>query len=267
MVPDVGGGPASNIDANGCHVDSSKLKPGAVCIRGLDAHVVDLDAKPVQGMFVSMCGGVCVPGTTGADGSVHVKGGYYFTAPGFVVAEGKSRYATYVVPITGSGDITISTPVMVPRFPDGGDAFPPAGTAKAVSSGDVTLQVAATTVVTIDPILWETADDKAFRSVTVALDHAPAFLDPSLGVELLYAVGPFETELAPPVGVALPNAKAWPAGTAVDILTHGYLTTEPGYATLAKVATAHVSADGTKISTDAGQGIDRLTWIGVRRAK
>jgi hypothetical protein len=35
-------------------------------------------------------------------------------------------------------------------------------------------------------------------------------------------------------------------------------------ATFEPVATARVSADGSRIELDAGQGIRRLTWIGLR---
>jgi hypothetical protein len=263
-----GGGGPSDLDANGCHQNSGGIVPGTLCIRSVEAKVLDIDDKPVAGLTVSACGGVCVPATTAADGSVHLKAGYYFLNPGFLLALGRSRYAGYVTLLPpATSDVVFPSPFRIPRLPDAGESFPASGAAGSVSSAGLTLTLSAQTKVDVDSITFQTPDDQAFRAVAVPIERGPGFLDPSLGVELLYAVGPLETKLDPPAPLSLPNAKSWPAGAVVELLVHGYLKDEPGYGTMAKTATGRVSADGARIVTDDGQGITLLTWIGVRRAR
>lgn len=263
-----GGGGPRDLDANGCHVNSGGVLPGTVCVRSVEAKVVDTDDKPIEGLTVSACGGVCVPATTAADGSVHLKAGYYFLDPGFILALGRSRYAGYVTLLPpATSDVVFPTPFRIPQLPDAGESFPASGAAGSVTSAGLTLTVSAQTKIDVDTITFEAPDDQAFRAVAVPLERGPAFLDASLGVELLYGVGPLETTFDPPAPLSLPNTKSWPAGAAVELLVHGYLKNDPGYGTMAKTATARVSADGARIVTDDGQGIPLLTWIGVRRAR
>lgn len=265
--PEAGGGPR-DLDANGCHQNSGGVEPGTVCIRSVEAKVLDVDDKPVAGLTVSACGGVCVPATTTADGSVHLKGGYYFRNPGFILALGRSRYAGYVTLLPPeTRDVVFPTPFRIPLLPDAGQPFPASGAAGSVSSADLTLTVTAQTKIDVDTITFQAADDQAFRAVGVPIERGPAFLDASLGVELLFGVGPLGTKFDPPAPLSLPNTKSWPAGAAVELLVHGFLKDDPGYGTMAKTATGRVSADGARIVTDDGQGIKLLTWIGVRRAR
>ena len=55
--------------------------------------------------------------------------------------------------------------------------------------------------------------------------------------------------------------------TEVDLMVLGddYSSTPPTVGILAVAASGHVSADGTTIQTDPGEGISELTWLAVRK--
>lgn len=104
----------------------------------------------------------------------------------------------------------------------------------------------------------------------------PCFIDPSDPPLALYAVTPQDTLVIEPGTIAtpelmtaaldLPNETGLAAGATVDIYVVGGAhasqagTTE---GTWEPVATATVTADGTRIQTAPGEGIGQLNWFGV----
>jgi hypothetical protein len=151
--------------------------------------------------------------------------------------------------------------------------------AQSVTSGDVTLDVPAGIYVRLDieSNLAETehpGKGRAFRALKIPSSNLGEFVPPSLGVSALYALEPFECTFEAagvpdePVDVRLTfaNSESIAAGTAIDVLALGtyiYPTWIPP-AEFTKVAQGHVSADGTRIELDAGEGLPYLTWVAVR---
>ncbi|MEI8256556.1 MAG: hypothetical protein WCJ30_12860 [Deltaproteobacteria bacterium] len=135
-------------------------------------------------------------------------------------------------------------------------------------SGDVTLAVTAGTTLQFDIEDAELGDlGHSLRSAFVPLSSAPPFAAEGR-VAQVHALAPFYLVADRPMGLRIANRAALAAGAAVEFVTMGHeLAMDPvnaGHAVL--VATGRVSADGATVSTDAGQGILAVTWIGVRLA-
>ncbi len=68
--------------------------------------------------------------------------------------------------------------------------------------------------------------------------------------------------------MSLANRPGLPAGAAVELQSLGGLVNGPPPAGRWRhAAAAHVTADGGRITTDPGEGIDELTWLAVREVK
>ena len=100
----------------------------------------------------------------------------------------------------------------------------------------------------------------------VPLASAPSYAAAN-SVAAIYALAPSGAKPSIPMGVSLRNAAGLPASAGVDVLvlSDDYFTSPPAVGTLLVQATAHVSADGTTIQTDKGQGITEITWLAVRQ--
>jgi hypothetical protein len=134
-----------------------------------------------------------------------------------------------------------------------------------VTVGDVTLQIAAGTTFDLDIEDFGTAAGRTLRVAPVPLASAPAYAAAN-HVDAIYVLAPSGAKPSLPMGVALRNAAGLPAGSAVDVfvLSDDYFSVPPTVGALLLQATAHVSADGTTIQTDPGQGINEITWLAVR---
>lgn len=136
-------------------------------------------------------------------------------------------------------------------------------------SGDVSLLLAADLApVDVDPFDYDTDALRGFRAAEFPGGQVPEAVDPSLGLEALFALSPVGASLCPPAQLILPNRTGLPAGAAVEVLLHGVEVEEEyaPYGGWAKVSDARVSSDGATIETLPGQGLPVLSLIGVRRA-
>lgn len=110
-------------------------------------------------------------------------------------------------------------------------------------------------------------------------EYVPCFLDPARLPLALWAVTPGNSQIIEPgtmtepvlraAGLDLPNEFGLAPGTAVDVYMVGGGHQETGLETgeWAPMATATVTADGTRIHTDPGQGLGDLTWFGIYAAE
>jgi len=133
--------------------------------------------------------------------------------------------------------------------------------------GNITLSVPAGAEIEVDILVFETEETQRFRAVDIPIAKAPAAADASLGFEMLVATTPVETHFCPHAKLTVPNTAGWPAGTEVEFWYHGI---DPGeewapYAGWAKVSGGKVSADGTTISTNDGEGIPELSVFGIKK--
>ncbi len=82
----------------------------------------------------------------------------------------------------------------------------------------------------------------------------------------LWALAPFNLLASPKLAVRVANRTGMAPNAAVDFVVMGQEgLVAPLTAGRAIVAAAgHVSADGMSITTDPGEGISYVTWLGVR---
>jgi hypothetical protein len=253
-------------------------------IRG---RAIDESGTPIEKeKLVSACGTVqCNPGLTDDSGrfkipvkvrivpgefSVQVHRRVDFTAFYFALP------ATAPGPVIELGDIrSFPMPATGPELAVDRAGVP----AQSVTSGDVTLDVPGGIYVRLD-IESNLADTenpgkgRSFRALKIPKANLGEFVASSLGVAALYAFEPFECTFENggvpdvPVNVRLSfaNSENIPAGTAIDLLALGtyiYPTWIPP-AVFTKVAAGHVSADGTRIELDPGEGLPYLTWVALK---
>jgi hypothetical protein len=245
--------------------------------------ISDGDGAPVTDFNVSVCGPVCYASVTDTNGAftvdvrAHIIPKDYSTLP-----HGRPTRTSfyYQLPAAAIGNIDVGAlrvldlpttgPTLVVKTDDAG------APAQEVTSNAATLTVAAGVLVKLDvEDVALGAEGKLFRALTIPAEHREHFAPASLGFVELYAFTPFETSFVdettsdPALAqIAFENTAALPAGQKLEFLALGsYLFPEwVPPAEFQVVATGTVSADGTKLEMDAGQGVRHLTWLGVRAA-
>lgn len=277
-----GGTPTSCQDLGG------ETPADAVCVLEITGEVVDEAGAPVADRELSLCGPVCFFATSREDGSFSIPVGYdlplrdYSTllhgrpfnvsfyyqapvgAPGPVVDVGTLRE----IPFAGEAPtLVIKNDLM--------GAAPPA---QSVTSNGVTLEVEAGVQIELDieDVIAE-AEGRKLRVQPVS----GAFLSETVGdgydFNVVFAFGPFEMSFSRPgppkeaatAKVTFPNTTGLAAATPVEFWALGtYLY--PDWvkpAAFEKVADGQVSADGSTIALADGQGLQYLTWIGIKEAQ
>jgi hypothetical protein len=277
-VPGDDGGPASgdggdaSVDASGpapCSQPPDKRPDGGTCVLEATGKVEDFAGAPLPDLVMTFCGPPQCYGTK-ADGagvySIPI-GDFVVTADFAVHADGRPDHAVDYFRLSAGEPQVISVDMRLPALPPSTVALPPDGDpASNVTVGDVTLQIAAGTKFDLDIEDFGTATGRIFRVAAVPLASAPAYAA-SNNVDAIYALAPSSAKPSQKMGVSVRNSAALPASAAVDILvlSDDYFSTPPAVGTLVLQAAAHVSADGTTIQTDPGEGITEITWLAVRR--
>jgi hypothetical protein len=255
------------------------------CILHVDGKAIDAQNKPITDhTLVSACGPAqCNPGYTSPTGNfvipvaLHINPDIYSAQVHVRVDKAAFYYALpkgAKGPAVDLGNLRVlDMPAMGPKLNVDRKGVP----AQTVTNGDVTLDVPDGTYVRLD-IESNLAGEhgKEFRALTIPSNFLPEFADASLGIKAMYALEPFECSFETPgaqamqvkVRLSFANALKLAAGAAVDVLALGtYIY--PDWITPAafeKVATAHVSADGSKIEFDKDEGLPYLTWVALRPA-
>ncbi|HEX4337752.1 MAG TPA: hypothetical protein VH062_17695 [Polyangiaceae bacterium] len=265
-----------------CDDDASGLS-GVPCILHVDGRAIDGAGAPIAAdTLVSACGpAACSPGYTTPTGAFTIPVGFHLD-PGAYSVELHVRPDRagfyYALPPTAPGPVIDVGALRVLDMPAHGpmlDVERAGAPAQAVTSGDVTLDVGGGVYVRLD-VESNLAGDhgKEFRALTVARDFFDDFVEPSLGVAALFALEPFESSFEYPGATATPttvrlsfaNTAGFDADRAIDVLALGtYIYPDwlaPG--AFQKVASAHVTADGSRVELDAGEGLLHLTWVALR---
>jgi hypothetical protein len=243
--------------------------------------VVDAQGAGVGKVLMSVCGSICYYGESDASGAFNVAvnarldPAQYSTLP-----HGRPDRTNFYfqLPASAADDFVAGDLLSLP-LPSGGESLvvksdQNGAPGQNVSHGGVTLDVPAGVVVKIDvEDIALGADGKLFRALRVDPAQHAAFVKSSMNVAELFHFTPFETrfqdDLGQPTKVQLsfPAPAGFSAGEAVEVLALGtYLY--PDWVMPAQfepVATATVSADGTRVEMDSGQGIEYLTWVGLRK--
>lgn len=267
------GGSTSSTDAattstssGGPECDGPGYAMGAMplTVDSVTADIVDLDGNAFAGEGTQLCGlDICLFGDTDGSGHVSIPANKEMDTPAFKWGNGYTA-ARLALRLPEAGD-TVFQKLIALRLPQAGVAMVPGTT---LTSGDLSLTVDAEGVIEVDEINFPEADQQLFRSSTVPADRVGDVVDPALGLEMLFAAGPFETLFCPAAKVSVPNSEGWAAGTAVELWLQGVDTLQhwAPYAGWTKVSTGAVSADGATIETTDGEGLPSLGVFGIKRA-
>lgn len=254
-----------------------------VCVTDVTGSLSDEMGAPVQDAPVSVCGDICYSGQSDDSGNFDVTIGAHIDPAAFhLLIHDRPLKAGYyyALPSDAQDGVVATGNQLVLTLPADGPTLAVAGAgapAQTVTSGDVTLNVPDGVDVKLDvedAILGPSGSQ--FRALTLSAKQRDAFIAPSLGALALYALGPFEatftekgTKKLTRAGVSFKNTTGLPANTAVELLAMGSYYVEQGIlpGDFGPVATGHVSADGTSVEVDAGEGIQYVTWLALREKK
>jgi hypothetical protein len=232
----------------------------------LTANIVDELGGVALVRTHQVCGlDLCLNGaiTDAGEVTVAASGASLITAPAFKYGMG-IEYAQFAVPLAGGPTHALATLATVRLPPLGtGSALLPGAAAR---SGEVELRLASDAEITIDKLVFEDDDQRAFRAALIPSGLSLPAVDTTLELGLLVALTPPGATLCPPAQLLVPNREDWAPGSLVEVLAHGVKLDQhiAPYGGWAKVSDAHVSPDGTQIVTDAAGGLPLLTVVGFR---
>ena len=257
-----------------CTTPVAQRPEGGTCVLEAKGTISDLSGARLPGQVMTFCGPVQCYGTKADDAGVYdiPVGDYVITADYAIHADGRPDHAVdyHRLGPAAQPDV-ISFDMKVPALPASHVSLPPddAGAAQAITEGDLTLLVPAGTTWKLDIADYTLgAAGRHLRVAAVPLASAPAYAATN-NVDAIYALAPSGAKPSQKVGVSVKNATGLPASSAVDILvlSDDYFSTPPTVGTLLLAAKAHVSADGSAIQTDPGEGISEITWLAVRKGQ
>jgi hypothetical protein len=252
-----------------CSAPPDMRPEGGTCVLEAEGTVTDLAGNPVPDLVMTMCSPtICYGGRADDAGVYDLPIGDFLDTGNYAVhADGRPDHAVDYHRLAPDEPQVIDVNMQVPTLPASTVSLPADGApASSVTVGDITLQVAAGTTFDLDVEDFGTAAGRLLRVASVPLASAPPYAAANQ-VAAIYALAPSGAIPSVPMGVSVRNAAGLPASAAVDflVLSDDYTDTPPTVGLLLVQATGHVSADGTTIQTDPGQGIDEITWLAVRQ--
>jgi hypothetical protein len=238
---------------------------GSVCPFELTGHFAADPGLATESVVVSVCAGLCFNGNTDATGNFKVSIDTHILLADFAFeAHGRPDAATYYAPLPSGTGSSLSYAMALPllRLPASGPEIVDDAAQKTVTGDDITLLIPAATKVRFSVEDFGVPHGHELRTLRLA---APAALPFGAGLSVLYALSPFEAAFDKKVALSIVNRTGLGAGAPVEILVQsGLLNDKPPAGPMVHAANAHVSADGQSITTDPGEGIVELTWIGLR---
>lgn len=242
---------------------------GGECLLSVSGPVVDEKGMPLNHLELTVCGTECIYGASGADGRFLVSVGHTIVLSRWaLLVHGRPDRVSYYVPLPdGVKDVVIARPMPVPKLPASGPQIAKDMTAQHLTSDAVTLVIPANTSVLFD--VEDVANAPAgeqFRSYLAADPKSYPFVDPADPPAALFAFAPYEVTFSQKVPLQFATSAGLAPGAAVDVYRQFDLFSAPAAGTFAKVARAHVSMDGQRITMDPGEGVTELSWMALRKA-
>ncbi len=242
---------------------------GATCVREANGMVEDLSGVPLPSLVMTFCGSQCYGTQSDDAGAYAIPIGAFLPTEDYAIhADGRPDHAVDYLRLTADEPQIVTVTMRLPALPPSSVLLPPDGSpASNLTVGDLTLVIASGTTFDLDIEDFGTGNvGRTLRVASVPLTSAPSYAT-AANVDAIYALAPSGCVPSIPMGVILKNSAGLPASDAVDFLVLGddYFSTPPNVGTLSVQATGHVSADGQTIQTDPGQGIQEITWLGVRK--
>jgi hypothetical protein len=254
-APDMAPGPCSDEPA-----------PGSVCPVEVTGMIAAETGLTTSDLVVSVCAGLCFYGSADASGAFSVVADQHIVLSQYACElHGRPSAFSYYAPLPAASGTSLSYAAPLPMLavPATGPALPEDTSAATVTNGDVTLIIAAGTKTLFSVEDYGVPQGHSLRTRTIP---NPADFPFTIGHSLaaLYALTPFEAGFSQKVAVTVANSAQLPADAAVELVgMTGLLHDAPPAGQLVHVATAHVSGDGAVITTDTGEGLTELTWLGV----
>ena len=235
--------------------------PGAYYLGRVAGQVLDYAGAPVARGLLSICGGACFPGETGADGRFSIAIDTCFPATAeyphgaAFVFDGLNRrpdvfYDFNPGNATRMGLVTLTRPIYVATFEGGGRAVAPMR-----ASAPLTVVDGLGFSLRFNPATIEypvTAAEEAVRVVRVSVAKLPPYAVRAPAVA--YAISPSDAVLSAPAAVEFPNVSGLAPGALVEIVAVGNHASggRPALGVLARVDTGRVSADGRRVVASTG---------------
>ena len=253
----------------GCEDPVDQRPAGGTCVTTVNGNVIDDNGRPLPDLVISVCAAACYYGKTGDDGAFAVRVYSHLVIDQYAtLVHGRPDHADYYTPLprAAGSTYTYAAPLQLPRMPENGPAIATDGTAQTITAGDVTLHLMAGTKVDVsieDRMLGDVGSQ--LRVIRIANPKRLPFIDAAAPPAVLYGFAPFEVRFSRQARVSFANTSRLPAGSAVDVQSmRGLLADKPPAGRFSSVATAHVSADGSRIEMDPGEGVLSLTWLALR---
>jgi len=250
-----------------CNACSTELSGEPVpaswqCIKTLDAQVVELDGRPIEGVVLMACSPArCVHNDSDVNGKVHLEQCAWLPQPSFRVV-GFDRFVQFAVPMRNPTTEFSFSNVPLVHLPEKGVPIE-MGKAQKLTQNGATLELLAGEKNIVVDEFGPYAD---FRAVELPADRLIPGLDAGYGFGVVYELGPQNTELSPPAKLTLPNRRGWAAGTVVELYLQNYDTGKGAPVDIGEwylASGGKVTDDGVSIVTDTG--IPRLSLVGVRK--
>ena len=236
------------------HADAKPLSLGLI-----SGQLVDEQGEPTSAGLVQICGkDICINAHVGDDGNLAEDvDDQTLDTPACKFGDGLT-WGKLAIPL-GAGDNVLGT-LTTPRLPELAEAVP-FTPGEAITSGGVTLTLAANARVEIDTLTYEDEAQQGFRAVALS---EPALTQ--LGQDFVagYALSPVETRVCPSPALSLENTANLPAGAALELFVLGLDVSEKWapYGAWQKVSEGQVTDDGATL--EFPDGLPLLTAIGIR---
>ena len=241
------GGP----EGTGTSVDDTASSTGETfAVSGV---VLDLEARPVVDVFVTVSTEFCIPDRTAPDGSFSVgqaaRGDKRLITYGETAAN--EAHASVAFAFEADGPHTFDVPIRTPRFSEVYPIDPEATEPQGWTTADGLTLTIEPGALSLAPFAPET-----LSVARVPLADAPPFVPDDLELLDLFVLHPILSTLDPPAPVQFP-ATTLTEGTAIAFHTLNYDT-----GLLEFVARGAVDEAG-RPTTHPGHGIDELTWVAI----
>ncbi len=246
-----------------CAGPNAVRPPGSSCVAEVRGQLIDSADAPVSSSVTVCGGGVLCVGSAASEGVFRVSVNRFVDLSTFVFwVHGFPAHSDMILPLkrATSSDVLLTAMPRVPRFDNKGDVLPPSSASGGVfRSGPVELTLAEGTSTQVAPA------HEASRDFLVGT--VPDLAKWDTGIVAMYALGPPGARFSRNVDVALtlPDSARISDGTTLElvVLDDDLLGGRAG--TFLSVGTATVTKGVAR--SIAGEGIDRLTWVGVRVPK
>ncbi len=227
----------------------------------VSGQVVDEQGEPTSAGLVQVCGkDICINARVGDNGQLAESVAQELNAPACKFGDGLT-WGKLALPIA-AGDNELGT-LMTARLPDFADAaaFTP-GT--SITSGGVTLELAASAHVEVDTLTYEEEAQQGFRAVQLP-EQAVTQLNQDFVAG--WALSPVETVICPSPALSLKNTTKLAPGTPLELFILGVDVLEAWapYGGWQKIGEGQVSDDGAAL--EFPDGLPLLTAIGIREKR